>query len=208
MRAAGLAVGQVKWTERWIARAQRKADLRDERFRRHEEAVRAGTGKRSFMDNMEMWMTQFMEDGRTRRVEAGACANESRLSRDWPVEVRPRDLAGAWRTWVMDGLVSGPDGVKVTIWVRRGDQDLPFHDLPGDQARQDGQVYTVCVRRMPAGHVREFCRFAAETSARWYAVELARTVRQAGSAWLQPSDIFPERFRRTRNTSWRPGTSA
>jgi hypothetical protein len=38
--AAGLVAGPVTWTERWIARAQRKADLRAERFRRHEEGVR------------------------------------------------------------------------------------------------------------------------------------------------------------------------
>jgi hypothetical protein len=36
----------VKWAERWMARAQRKADLRDERFRCHREGVRAGAWRK------------------------------------------------------------------------------------------------------------------------------------------------------------------
>jgi len=81
----------------------------------------------------------------------------------------------------MDGPVCGPDGVRVTIWVQSADQDLPFHDSPDDRAwitwqelAESRKVYTVCVRRMPAGPARRFCSFATETSARWYAVELAR----------------------------------
>jgi hypothetical protein len=111
-----------------------------------------------------------------------------------------------WRTCGMDAPVRGPARAKVAIWVRRGGQDLPFRDLPGNQPRQDGYVYTVCVRCLPAGPVRQFCRFTAETSARWYAIELARTVQQAGFTGLRPHDIFPERPRRTPGTSWRPGT--
>jgi hypothetical protein len=59
-------------------------------------------------------------------------------------------------------------------------------------------VYTVCVRRTPAGPALRFCSFATETSARWYAVELARTVRQAGITGMRPGDIFPERPRSAR----------
>jgi hypothetical protein len=44
--------GPVKWTERWVARAQRKADLRDKRFRRHEEGVRAGTEEPGFLERL------------------------------------------------------------------------------------------------------------------------------------------------------------
>jgi len=72
----------------------------------------------------------------------------------------------------MDGPVRGPDGVEVTIWVRYAGQDLPFHDTPDDQAWMTWQelaesrtVYTVCVRRMPAGPALRFCSFATETSA-------------------------------------------
>jgi len=202
--AAGLVAGPVKWTERWIARAQRKADLRDARFRRHEDGVRAGTEPPSLMDRMESWNALCKERSRTRIMVSWAQANERRISRHWPLAAQSygASLADAWRTWVTDGPVRGPDGVEVTIWVRYADQDLPFHDPPDDQAWPTWQelagsraVYTVCVRRMPPGHVLSFCSFATETSARWYAVELARTVRQAGITGMRPSDIFPERPR-------------
>ena len=111
----------MKWPERWIARAQRKADLRAERFLRHEEGVRAGTEPPSLLDRMESWNTLFLER------------------------------------------------------------------------------FETCVRRMPAGPARRFCSFATETSARWYAVELARQVRQAGITALRPADIFPERPRSARS---------
>ncbi len=69
--------GPVKWTERWIARAQRKADLRAERFRERMES--SGTLNRGPF---------------TRRY----------LNSDWPLDARPDDaslrLANAWLTWV------------------------------------------------------------------------------------------------------------
>jgi hypothetical protein len=49
------------------------------------------------------------------------------------------------------------------------------------------------------GPARNFCSFATETSARWYAVELARTVRQAGFTGLRPWDLLPERSRPARS---------
>jgi hypothetical protein len=200
----------VKWTERWIARAQRKADLRAERFRRHEEGVRAGTEPPSLLDRMESRTTLFQERLVTWGVLDQAYAHERRINGNWPSADGPYDaspgLADAWRTWVMNGPVRGPDGVTVTIWVRSGGQDLPFHDPPYDQAwvtRQElaesRKVYTVFVRRMPAGPALSFCSFITEMSARWYAVELARTVRQAGITGLRPSDIFPERSRPARS---------
>lgn len=202
--------GPVKWTERWIARAQRKADLRAERFLRHEEGVRAGTEPPSLLDRMESRTTLFTERFGTRGVLEQAYANERRINGNWPLAARPCDtspgLADAWRTWVMDGPVRGPDRVQVTIWVRSAGQDLPFHDPPDDQARPTWQelaeswkVYTVCIRRMPAGPALRFCSFATETSARWYAVELARMVRHVGITGLRPSDIFPERPRPARS---------
>jgi hypothetical protein len=201
--------GPVKWTERWIARAQRKADLRAERFLRHEEGVRAGTEPPSLLDRMETQTTLFQERLETRGMVQRAYANERRINNHWPLAGRPHDvppgLADAWRTWV-DGPVRGPDGVRVAIWVRFGGQDLPFRDPPDDRARvrwqefaDGGKVYTVCVRRMPAGPALRFCFFATETSARWYAVELARVVRQVGITALRPADIFPERPRSARS---------
>jgi hypothetical protein len=201
--------GPVKWTERWIARAQRKADLRADRFLRHEEGVRAGTEPPSLLDRMESQTTLFQQRFETWGLLQSAYANERRINNHWPLATRPHDvppgLADAWRTWV-DGPVRGPDGVRIAIWVRYGGQDLPFHDPPDSQARVTWQeladsrkVYTVCIRRMPAGPARGFCWFATETSARWYAVELARVVRQVGITGLRPAEIFPERPRSARS---------
>lgn len=202
--------GPVTWTERWIARAQRKADLRAERFRRHEEGVRAGTEPPGLLDRMESWITVFGERSRTSALLARAYANERLVNGNWPLAARPDDgspgLAEAWRTWVMDGPVRGPDGVEITIWVRSACEDLPFHDPPADQAgvtwedrAESRTAYTVCVRRKPAGPARDFCSFATEISARWYAVELARTVRHAGFTGLRPWDLLPERSRPARS---------
>ncbi len=66
----------MKWTERWIARAQRKADLRAERFLRHEEGVRAGTEPPSLLDRMESWNTLFLERFETWGVLERAYAHE------------------------------------------------------------------------------------------------------------------------------------
>lgn len=208
--AAVLVAGPVTWTERWIARAQRKADLRDARFRRHEEGVRAGTEPPGLLDRMESWITLFGERSRASALLAQAYANERLVNGKWPLAARPDDgspgLAEAWRTWVMDGPVRGPDGVEITIWVRSAGQDLPFHDPPDDQAwvtwedpAESRTAYTVCVRRKPAGPARDFYSFATEISARWYAVELARTVRQAGFTGLRPWDLLPERSRPARS---------
>lgn len=199
----------MKWTERWIARAQRKADLRAERFRRHEEGVRAGTEPPSLLGRMESRTTLFQERLETWSLLRQAYANERRVNGNWLLAARPGggspDLADAWRTWVMDGPVRGPDGVEVTIWVRAAGEDLPFRDPPDDQALVSWQelaasrkAYTVCVHRMPAGPTRNFCSFATEASARWYAVELAWTVRQAGFTGLRPGDLLPEGSRPAR----------
>jgi len=72
---AGLVAGPVKWTERWIARAQRKADLRAERFRRHEEGMRAGTEPPSLLDRMESRITLFQE----RLTTSGMLQQEPRI---------------------------------------------------------------------------------------------------------------------------------
>jgi hypothetical protein len=199
----------VKWTERWIARAQRKADLRDERFRRHEEGVRAGTEPPGLLDRMESRVALAQERFETWGIRQQAYANERLINGNWP-SAGPGDgspgLAEAWRTWVADGPVCGPDGVRVAIWVRSAGQDLPFHGPPADQALVSWEelagretVYTVCIRCMPAGSVQRFCSFVTETSARWYAVELARTIRYAGFTGLRPADILPEKPGSTRS---------
>lgn len=48
-----MAGGPVNWAERWMARAQRKGDLRAERFVSHEEGVRAGTEPPSLLERIE-----------------------------------------------------------------------------------------------------------------------------------------------------------
>jgi hypothetical protein len=75
----------------------------------------------------------------------------------------------------------------------------------GSHARCDPALFwwltsvTCCARRKPAGPARDFCSFATEISACWYAVELARTVRQAGFTGLRPRDLLPERSRPARS---------
>jgi hypothetical protein len=200
----------VKWTERWIARAQRKSDLRAERFRRHEEDVRTGTEPPSLMERMESSMTLAGDRLDARGRFQVACANERLINPGWPLTPPPHDtslgLADAWRTWVADGPIRGPDGVAVTIWVRSDDKDLPFHEPPYEQAgitwrelAESQRTYTVCVRRTSAGSTQQFISFTTETSARWYAVELARVVPQSGITSLRPSDLLPDRSRPARS---------
>jgi hypothetical protein len=213
----------MKWTERWIARAQRKADQRAERFVRREEGVRAGNEPLSPLDRMESRAARFQGRYLALGVLQRAYANERHMNGNWQLKSRPYDaslgLAAAWNTWVTDGPVRGPDGVGVTISVRSavlaGDagsldlaagQDLPFRDPPTAQASPTWQelagsrtVYTVCVRRTATGPIRPFCSFATETRARWYAVELARHVRVAGFTGLRPAEVFVERPRPSRS---------
>lgn len=181
----------MKWTERWIARAQRKADLRAERFRRHEEGVRTGTEPLSFMERAEAWNPFVPRSMRT----ADQARPGQRLNRR---EAVPRPdaslrLATAWLTWVRNGPICGPDGIEVAIWIRYAGQDLPFRHPPDDQAQPELPAgpgeYTVCLRRMPAGPVQSIRSFAFEANARWYAVGLARQVRQAGLKELRPARI-------------------
>jgi hypothetical protein len=168
--------------------------------------VHAGTEPPNFIERLESSMTLSGERLRTRVSFHAACANERLINPNWPQAAGPYDtslgLADAWRTWVTDRPVRGPDGVAVTIWIRCDDNDLPFHDPPYDRAgvtwqelAESQKTYTVCVRRTPAGPTQYFSSFATETSARWYAVELAQAVRQSGIVWLRPSDILPDRSR-------------
>lgn len=200
----------MKWTDRWIARAQRKSDLRAERFRRHEEAVRAGTESPNFMERMESSMTLSERRLKARVRFQVACAHERLINPGWPLTAPPYDvslgLADAWRTWVTDGPIRGPDGIEVIIWIRSDDKDLPFHDPPYDQAAvtweelaESQKTYTVCVRRSPAGPAQRRISFATETSARWAAIEFARAVRQSGVTWIRQSDTLPDRSRPARS---------
>lgn len=97
-----------------MTRAQRKADLRDERVRRHQEGGREGTEQPSFLE----------------RLESGNALDPVFYSRshryvnaDWPLDARTDGaslrLAEAWLTWVGHGPVAEPGGVTVTSWVRR-----------------------------------------------------------------------------------------
>ena len=103
----------MKWAERWMARAQRKAYLRDERFRRHQEGVRAGTEPPGFLDRLES--SRVLDPANPRYFPRY-------VSADWPLDARPGEaslcLANAWLTWVGHGPVAGPDGFAVRIWIR------------------------------------------------------------------------------------------
>jgi hypothetical protein len=181
----------VKWAERWAARAQRKADLRDQRFRRHQEGVCAGTEPPGFLDRLES--SRVLDPANPRYFPRYVNA-------DWPLDARPDEaslrLADAWLTWVGHGPVAGPDGVAVRIWIRSAGQDLPFRYAPGDQGwvrrrglAASGNDYTVCIRRMPGGRARAVRTFASETSARWYAAGVAQKVPEVGITALRPADI-------------------
>jgi hypothetical protein len=170
IRSAGLAGGPVKWFDRLAERAQRKSDLRAQRFLRHQERVRAGTELPTFLERIEP---------------------------KGPRAV-PRALEEAWLTWIGDGRVYGPDGVEVVISVQFGDQDLPFPYPPGEPAPQiraqpppSQNSYAVCVRRMPAGPVESTCLLPNEINARWHAIELAKEVRIYGITALRPSKFYP-----------------
>jgi hypothetical protein len=160
----------MKWTEQRIEQAQRKADLRAEWYRRHQEAVRAGTQPRARFEGRQDLQ---------------------------PYTDRLR-LTNAWFTWVGNGRLCGPDGVEVRIWIRFAGKDLPFGYPPGDRERErpvSRDDYAVCVRRLPAGPVKTVHSFGNETSARWYAIGLAAHVREAGitvprSAGI-PAGSFP-----------------
>ncbi len=174
-----------------MARAQGRAALRDERFRRHQEGVRAGTEPPGFLDRLE---SSSLLDPANPRYFARY------VNADWPLDARPDEaslrLASAWLTWVGHGPAAGPDGVEVRIWIRSAGQDLPFRYAPADQGwvrRRDlaarGNDYTVCIRRLPAGRTQAIRTFASETSARWHAVGLAQKVREVGITALRPGDI-------------------
>jgi hypothetical protein len=196
-RGTILAVMPVKWTERWIARAQRKADQRAKRFLLHQERVREGAESPGFLERLESRHTLAVERHFAPRY----------INADWPTDRHPYDaslhLVDAWLTWVENGPIRGPDDVEVAIWIRCGGQDLPFRYRAGDQAwlkRQQFSAnhgsYTVCLRRIPVGHVQTIRSFAIETNARWYAIGLAMQVRQAGITALRPASI-PVPNRRT-----------
>src|SRR5579859_7601867 len=81
-----------------MARAQRQAARRDERFRRHRDGMRAGTEPPGFLDRLESTGVLDPADPRyfPRYVNA-----------DWPLDARPDEaslrLASAWLTWVGHG---------------------------------------------------------------------------------------------------------
>ncbi len=174
IRAAGLAGGPVKWFDRWAERAQRKSDLRAERYLHHMEGVRAGTEPPRFLERMEIQTQE--------RIRRGV---------SWHLE-------DAWLTWIGDGHMWGPDGVEVIVSVQFAGRDLSFAYPPGERApRLRAQPppslnnYAVCVRRMPAGPVESTCLLPDETRARWQAIELAKQVAQYGITALRPSKLDP-----------------
>lgn len=74
----------MKWAERWMARAQRKASLRDERFGRHQEGVRAGTEPPGFLDRLES--SRVLDPANPRYFPRYVNA-------DWPLDARPDEAS-------------------------------------------------------------------------------------------------------------------
>ena len=70
-------------------RSSQTADLRAERFLRHEAGVSAGTEPPSLLDRMESWNTLFMERFETWGVLERPYVNERRINGRWPLAARP-----------------------------------------------------------------------------------------------------------------------
>lgn len=175
--------------ERWMARAQQRSDLRAERFLRHEEGVRAGTERPSFLESLSAIGSAVSDNRPARRASRASYAPPRAMGPDGSLK-----LAHAWLTWVKNGPVSGPDGVAVSIWIRFAGQDLPYHHAPDAQRRREIESgcsdYTVCLRRDPGGPVQHVRTFGDETTARWYAVALAQQIRQSGFSAVRPGSFM------------------
>lgn len=98
--AAWRAGGSVKWTERWIARAQRKADARDERYcRRQAGEIPPGPA-----------------DGLIARRQA--TFDRRQAQRDAALRRYPEltSYGEAHRLLDRGAPFRGPDGVEVAVW--------------------------------------------------------------------------------------------
>lgn len=93
----------MKWTERWIARAQRKADARDERYRRRQ----AGKLPPSLIDGLAARRQATID-----RREAPRQLRQEVLSR-YPEFASYREASDLL---LSDWPFRGPDRVEVSVW--------------------------------------------------------------------------------------------
>jgi hypothetical protein len=100
----------MKWTERWIARAQRKADARDERYRRSQ----AGEIPYSPLDGLAARRQAAFDQQRARRQ--AVLGRYPELASYTEAHNLLRRDGGSFR---------GPDGVEVCVWHAAGDQIWP-----------------------------------------------------------------------------------
>jgi hypothetical protein len=190
----------VKWTERWIARAQRKADARDERYRRRQ----AGKIPPSLADGL-IARRQATFDRRQAQRDA--------VLRRYP-ELTSYDEAH--RLLHRGAPFRGPDGVEVAVWhavsskVWMGWPALPsrwrrsrvewlfamagyFVSLPLKPMpfREIRSAYAYTMSGPPVRVVRHFPSY--EEEAVLYAALLAKRVQAGGvealrqEAWPAPS---------------------
>jgi hypothetical protein len=178
----------MKWTDRWIGRAQRKADQRTERYRQRQEAKHAGELPQGWVDKLV---------AHQQRVA------DQRIAHDHVQYLLWQEIVDQLR----QGPVCGPDGVLVLIcyeesgmhWVRGSS---PEHQWPSASRNQfyaligwwpsllvhllvfrgGYSIYASTVSGPPVTLVR---RFPDRMQAAAHAVRLARNVRASGAEALR-----------------------
>jgi hypothetical protein len=176
------------WTERWMAHAQRRADARDERFRRRQTAVRAGTARPGLADVADMH--QQAADARRREMS-------QELLRGYP------ELSGYDEVFRLNRIAAakGPDGVAYSVWYQPSGR--VWADLPAPPSRwprsrakrslviawyyltlppkllKSRETFTACAYG-PAGSPHVTRRFLTEMEARVYTAALAKRIEAGG----------------------------
>lgn len=184
----------MKWTERWIARAQRKADARDERYRRRQ----AGEIPPSLTDRLAARRQVTFDQQRAQRQailrlypELASYAEARKLL---------RHSGGSFR---------GPDGVEVCVWARADGPVWPgWPALPSRWRRsrmewlfaiagycvslplkllllKSHEIHRACAYTMSGPPVWVARAFPSSEEAILYAARLAKRVQTGGVETLQ-----------------------
>jgi hypothetical protein len=170
----------VGWIDRWAARSQRFADRRDEHYRQHQEAVRAGTAPPTWIDRSSAHSQQVADtiDANFRQV---------------------RDVVEI----LSAGPVSGPDNIPVRICLSEGSVQFLLSSRPPKLSMPKPWLHAITTERTltskaaavtmsaciptwvhayavsgPQRQVRYRFRFSMQAIR--YVLELARDVRKHG----------------------------